>query len=145
MIHWFDDECGIIVIMYDGWTKFSQNYIGLLTTFNKNVYRGRLVHWRKYRYPPLSWLLVHCWWQEKLTRRMMVIPKMVVPTRIKRWQLLVFKPRNIFLWAILCLWYQFKNWAVSETSDNCLVNYKVAKLLEIPHIPCHNHLVNSEI
>ena len=38
-----------------------------------------------------------------------------------------------------------KEWAVAETSDNCSVNCKVAKLLGVPHVACHNHLLNSEV
>ena len=32
-----------------------------------------------------------------------------------------------------------------QTADNASVNKKVARLLGIPHIPCNNHLFNSEV
>jgi len=36
------------------------------------------------------------------------------------------------------------DWAKCETSDNCSVNKKAAKLMKMPHI-CKNHLLSSEV
>ena len=37
------------------------------------------------------------------------------------------------------------NWVVCQTADNAAVNRRTARLLKIPHIPCKNHLLNSEV
>jgi hypothetical protein len=37
------------------------------------------------------------------------------------------------------------DWALCQTADNCAVNSKIARLLNIPHIGCKNHLLNLEV
>ena len=32
-----------------------------------------------------------------------------------------------------------------QVADNCATNIKAAEILEIPHVGCHNHLLNSEV
>ena len=32
-----------------------------------------------------------------------------------------------------------------QVADNCAMNIKVAEILEIPHVGCNNHLLNSEV
>ena len=32
-----------------------------------------------------------------------------------------------------------------QVTDSCSTNLKAAKLLGIPHIPCHNHLLHNEV
>ena len=40
---------------------------------------------------------------------------------------------------------EFDCWVKAQTADNAKVNVKTCKLLGIPHIPCKNHLLNSEV
>ena len=44
-------------------------------------------------------------------------------------------------------WYKVDpvKWIICQIADNAAVNQKIAKLLSIPHIPCKNHLLNSEV
>ena len=35
--------------------------------------------------------------------------------------------------------------SIAQVADSCSTNIKVAKLLNIPHIPCANHLLNNEV
>ena len=39
----------------------------------------------------------------------------------------------------------FSSWVLCQTADNCSVNKCTAKLLNIPHVPCANHLLNSQV
>ena len=39
----------------------------------------------------------------------------------------------------------FATWVLCQTADNCSVNKSTAKLLNIPHVPCTNHLINSQV
>lgn len=36
-------------------------------------------------------------------------------------------------------------WIKAQTADNAAVNKQIAELLKIVHIPCKNHLLNSEV
>ena len=39
----------------------------------------------------------------------------------------------------------FYTWALCQTTDNYSVNKYTAKWLNIPHVPCANHLLNSQV
>ena len=39
----------------------------------------------------------------------------------------------------------YLKWVKCETSENSDVNTRAAKLMGIPHIPCKNHLLSSEV
>ena len=40
---------------------------------------------------------------------------------------------------------QWKQWLVAQTADSASVNLKTAMLLDIPHVPCIDHLLNHEV
>ena len=39
----------------------------------------------------------------------------------------------------------YHTWIKVQTTDNAVINKKVAKLLNIIHIPCKNYLLDSEV
>ncbi len=36
-------------------------------------------------------------------------------------------------------------WITNQTADSASVNLKLAKLMNIPHVDCENHLLNNEV
>jgi len=36
-------------------------------------------------------------------------------------------------------------WITNQTADSASVNLKLAKLMNIPHVNCENHLLNNEV
>ena len=48
---------------------------------------------------------------------------------------------------ILESFYDIKvdEWVTNQTADSCSVNLKVARLLDIPHVNCENHLLNNQV
>ena len=134
-------EAGYGSILHDGWTKFGQHYVGLFATYNKliDVIENNRKTQRKV---PTSVLLA-----------------MSPMSNVKDEESTDGDPEEdtnatTFTAEVHAKFFRdmfsrydhlsLSDWTICQTADNVSTNKKVAKLLGIPHIPCSNHLLNSE-
>ena len=118
-------------VLHDGWTHLRIHYIGLLACFTLKTLHP-VAKAETYL------VLLSCAPMAKQSDRKLYLEhthteNFTASTHTKH---------------IKQIFYQYginevKNWAICQTADNCSGNKSVAKLLEIPHVACKNHLRNK--
>ena len=137
-------DAGYGAILHDGWSKFSQHYVALFATYNKTV---SVIEQRtaiKKKVP--SSVLLDMFPMSNVPATNDEASKLN-PTEDTDATTFTAEVHAKFFRDIFLNLYDtdIEEWSVCQTADNATVNKKVARLLGIPHIPCNNHLFNSEV
>ena len=129
---------GYGALMHDGWTKFSTHYFGLFATYNikvKQKLAGELCETTMPKQVLLAVSPLTTLVSEKKDSN-----KTTESTNFKAEVMAQFIEKTLEEYYDTDL-----KWVKCETSDNAGVNTRAAKLMGIPHIPCKNHLLSSEV
>jgi hypothetical protein len=137
-------DAGIGAIMYDGWTKDSVHYIGIIACFMRQfpVYKyGKMVEYKQ----ELEQILLSV---APMVRDPSTIDDPdydedqvdVLACEFNASQQLKHFERILPMYG-----HDFHEWCVCLLGDNASVNLKTAELAEMPHIGCKNHKLNLEV
>ena len=129
-------------IMSDAWSKFSTHYFGLYATYNKTIKHSVGDVLRETLVPQIVLLGMSpltSYVEEKEDDDRDTV-QATEATNFKAEVLVQFCTKKFSYYDI-----NFDTWVKCETSDNCSVNKKMARLMKKPHLACMNHLLSSEV
>ena len=126
--------------MYDTWSKFGVHYIGIFACYIKRV--NQLVNGVRNRLdkPVISLLSIDPMLDTKdenvdNDNERKIASKFNAKIHAKHFRSVLSEFYDIDL----------EKWAVCAIVDNCATNRKVARLLNLAHVGCVNHLFNLDV
>ena len=126
-------------IMYDGWTYNGTHYLGIIAIYNKKVQILRDHAWIENEavvmplisVSPIAHVAIENENTETLTDETTEFNSVA---HIRQFE------------TVFDLFHQdVHRWAVCLISDNCSVNLKISRLMELPHVGCLNHKLQLDI
>ena len=133
-------EAGRGAIMYDGWSKAGVHYIGIFGCYCRETYEVMGGVKTRKSSPEISLLFCSPIYDViEITENMEVQAERAssfnADLHSKHFRHVFEQDYNIDL----------DSWVECAIADNTSTNKKIARLLQIPHVPCANHLLNLDM
>jgi hypothetical protein len=132
-------------IVHDAWTKFGTHYLGLFSTYmatRQYLFEGSMLTIYKPIISLLSVSPLHTIASESQDE-----DDSDDSEDMEEATNFTARAHQLHIEHILSNYYDMDTakWITNQTADSASVNLKLAKLMNIPHVNCENHLLNNEV